>query len=96
MPPGEKKLSAAEKAAIAAWIDAGAERPAPSPSRLRPRPGRDRRGASRSGRSGRSVAPEVPQVAHPRPVRTPIDAFLLAKLEAGRAALLARGRPARR
>ena len=36
MPPGDKKLSAREKAALAAWIDAGAPTARPEPEALPP------------------------------------------------------------
>jgi Protein of unknown function (DUF1553)/Protein of unknown function (DUF1549)/Planctomycete cytochrome C len=81
MPPGDKKLSAREKAALAAWIDAGASTTRPEPEALPP-PGPVLTDEERGFWSFRPIARiEVPKVAHPEAVRNPIDAFLLARLE---------------
>jgi mono/diheme cytochrome c family protein len=81
MPPGDKKLSAREKAALAAWIDAGAPTSRPEPETLPP-PGPVLTNEERGFWSFRPVARvEVPKVAHPEAVRNPIDGFLLARLE---------------
>jgi hypothetical protein len=81
MPPGDKKLSAREKAALAAWIDAGVPTARPEPEVLPP-PGPVLTEDERRFWSFRPIArPEAPQVAHPELVRNPIDAFLLARLE---------------
>ena len=80
MPPGKKKLSPAEVALIGRWVVAGARVERPEPARL---------GA------GMHIAPEdrafwafqpirrpaVPVVRSPGRLRTPVDAFLLARLQ---------------
>ncbi len=81
MPPGKKKASAEELALIARWIDEGATTSRPEPETLD------------SGHSFTEeekthwslqpiVKPDVPAVVHAELVRSPIDAFLLSKLEA--------------
>jgi mono/diheme cytochrome c family protein len=71
MPYKRDKLSAEDIAAIAAWIDAGAPYDRP----LRPR-------ADDEWWSLRPLKkPAVPRVKNPRWERTPIDRFILAKLE---------------
>ena len=78
MPPGPKKLSAAEKAAVGAWIDAGARTKRPEPESLPPGPFFSEE--ERAFWSFRPVVrPPVPAVAGP--VRTVVDAFLLQALE---------------
>ncbi len=78
MPPGEKKLTAAEKSLIERWI-AG---------RREDRQARAATAQRVHGRRGRLLSfqpvrrPPLPQVAARDRVRTPIDAFILAKLEA--------------
>ena len=70
-----------EKAALAAWIDAGAPTARPEPEVLPP-PGPVLTDEERRFWSFRPIArTEVPKVAHPEAVRNPIDAFLLARLE---------------
>jgi hypothetical protein len=81
MPPGDKKLSAEQKGTIAAWIDQGAATARPEPEAL---------GAGvvvteeeRTFWSFRPIErPDPPRVRGESLVRTPIDAFLLARLEA--------------
>ena len=81
MPPGDKKLSALEKAAVAAWIDAGASTARPEPETLPP-PGPVLTVEERGFWSFRPIARAGdPRVAHADAVRGPIDAFLLASLE---------------
>ncbi len=81
MPPGPKKLSDAEKATIGAWIDAGAKVTGPEPKSLPPGPVLT--AEERGFWSFQPVKrPEVPKVKNAAAVRTPVDAFLLAKLEA--------------
>ncbi|MBX6311890.1 MAG: PSD1 domain-containing protein [Isosphaeraceae bacterium] len=81
MPPGDKKLSTAEKSLIAAWIDQGARTIRPEPEALAPGPVFSEE--ERSFWSFQPVRrPEVPRVRHADLVRTPIDAFLLERLEA--------------
>jgi hypothetical protein len=88
MPPGkETKLTAQQIALVKAWIDAGAPALLPSPS--------VGVGTGVKGDGGKTVTekdrhfwafqkpmrPPVPQVRAVERVRTPIDAFILAKLE---------------
>jgi hypothetical protein len=81
MPPGPKKLSAAQKAAIAAWIEAGAPTPPDEPESLPPGPSFSR--SERDFWSFRPIKrPEAPAVRDGPKARTPVDAFLLAALEA--------------
>jgi hypothetical protein len=81
MPPGDKKLSPREKAALADWIVAGIPTARPEPEALPP-PGPILTDEERGFWSFRPIARvEVPRVAHPRAVRNPIDAFLLDRLE---------------
>ncbi len=80
MPPGPKKLLAKEIDTIAHWLDQGAATAFPEPA--------DPAAAvftevERSHWSFQSVVrPSLPPVAQTELVRTPIDAFLLAKLAA--------------
>lgn len=79
MPPGEKKLTAREKAVIAKWLNAGAKTAAAEPTTL-PRDGITE--FERSHWAYQPVArPSVPEVSHKGLVRTPVDAFLLETLE---------------
>ncbi|MBL9161662.1 MAG: PSD1 domain-containing protein [Planctomycetaceae bacterium] len=80
MPPGEKKLTAAEIDVLKRWIDQGANTDRVEPASLPTGPviGDD----ERSHWSFQPVRrPPVPEVRHPALVRSPIDAFLLAGLE---------------
>ncbi len=82
MPPGKNpKLTAAEVALVGTWIDAGApaaETNVSAEARVPTVTEEDRTfWAFR-----KPVRPAVPRVRHSEQVRTPIDAFLLAKLEA--------------
>jgi hypothetical protein len=82
MPPGKgDKLTAAQVALIKSWIDGGAQA---ADAKL---------ATSDSGSSipatarefwsfKKPIRPRVPQVKHAERIRTPIDAFILAKLEA--------------
>lgn len=80
MPPGDKKLSEEEIARIARWIDQGAGTARPEPESLPPGTG-----VTEEDRAFWSFQPirrpTPPAVKNPGLVRTPIDAFLLAKLE---------------
>ena len=81
MPPGKKKLSGDEVALIGRWIASGARTAGPEPAELA---------------TGLHITPEerafwafqpirrpaVPSVKHSDRTRSPIDAFLLARLEA--------------
>ena len=81
MPPGTNKLSAKEKATIAGWIDQGAKTSRPEPESLPPGPVfTDEERAFWSFQPIKR--PEVPVVNASERVRTPIDAFLLQKIEA--------------
>ena len=77
MPPGEKKMSAAELAVIARWIDAGAKTAKPEPATVS-----EFTDEERSFWAFRPIGdPAPPPVRDTQRVRTPIDAFLLAELE---------------
>ena len=82
MPPqGESRPSQAQVALIQQWISGGAL----APAHRSEVPPVDLSGLSDEDRSFWSfrspVRPEVPQVSHRARVRTPIDAFILKKLE---------------
>jgi hypothetical protein len=80
MPPGDRKLSSAQKATITAWIDQGASTVRPEPEALAT--GVVVTEEDRRFWSFRPIRrPEVPQVRGSSRVRTPIDAFLLERLE---------------
>lgn len=80
MPPTEHKLSSADIETIGAWIDAGAATKREEPETIPT-------GAGISPEDRQYWAfqpvlrPPVPPVGHTELVRSPIDAFLLAKLE---------------
>ncbi|MFN9717646.1 MAG: DUF1549 domain-containing protein, partial [Planctomycetota bacterium] len=80
MPPGEKKMSPQELKSLAAWIDSGAKTIRPEPEDL---PIGDV--ITEEDRQHWAfqpiVTPAVPSTLHGEFVRTPIDAFLLKKLE---------------
>ncbi len=80
MPPGKKKVSSAELETIAAWIDAGAPVARPEPEKLT-----DADAFTDEERAHWSLQPirrpPVPAVQHSELVRTPVDAFLLERLE---------------
>jgi hypothetical protein len=80
MPPGKKKLTAAEKATLSAWIDQGAKTARPEPETI----------ASDSQWTDEERGywafqpvrrPAMPVVQRPDLIGMPIDAFLLSKLE---------------
>lgn len=77
MPPGEKKLNAADVATIARWIDAGAKTLRPEPAAIGEISDEDRAFWSFQP----IVRPAVPKVSNSAKVRSPIDAFLLQQLE---------------
>ncbi len=80
MPPGEKKLTPQEKAVITQWIDQGAPTARPEPESLPPGPVFSEE--ERAFWSFQPIQrPEIPKVEHREQVRTPIDAFLLRRLE---------------
>ncbi len=81
MPPGEKKLSAAEKQKIRAWLEQGARtrRPEPENASL----ALDWTEEERSFWSFQPVKRAgLPAVADSTALNSPVDAFLLARLEA--------------
>ncbi len=79
MPPGEKKLKESERRIIAAWIDAGAKTARPEPEAVSDDDVTDE---ERSFWSFQPIRrPNVPRVLRLDAVRTPVDAFLLARLE---------------
>lgn len=81
MPPGEDKLSRQQRATIAAWIDQGAHTARPEPESLADGPN-----WTEEEQSFWSFQPirrrQPPQVKRGDLVRTPVDAWLLARLEA--------------
>ncbi len=80
MPPGEKKLATAEVETIRRWIAAGAPTAGPEPESIGA--GMLFTSEDRNFWSFQPIAdPPVPAVAQAEQVSTPIDAFLLAKLE---------------
>lgn len=80
MPPGPKKLSAAQKEALGAWIDAGAKAAEVEPDSLPPGPVFSQ--AERAFWSFQPISrPDTPIVKHANQARTFVDAFLLAALE---------------
>jgi hypothetical protein len=80
MPPGKKKLASNEKELIASWIDQGALTVRPEPNSLAPGLGLTEE--ERSFWSFQPIRhPEPPRVRNSQLVRTPIDAFLLSRLE---------------
>lgn len=79
MPPGEKKLTPTEIATITAWIDQGAKTLRPEPTQLPDLPFSE---VERSFWSFQPISrPALPAVKNSSRIRTPIDQFLLAKLE---------------
>src|SRR5262249_2855507 len=81
MPPGDKKLSASQKEIIASWIDQGATTLRSEPTTLPA--GAVVTEADRMFWSFRPIQrPDLPQIQRGSEVRTPIDAFLLERLEA--------------
>ncbi len=80
MPPTDKKVSADELALIAAWIDGGAATLRPEPDALEP--GLEITPEERDFWSFQPIPAEVPvpSVTDADRARTPIDAFLVARL----------------
>jgi mono/diheme cytochrome c family protein len=76
MPPGKAKLSEAQVRLVRDWINAGAPS-AQSSGASSAESQRDRHWAFRP-----LAHPRIPHVRHGQQVRTPVDAFLLVKLEA--------------
>lgn len=79
MPPGEKKVSAKELRVIREWIDQGAHTARPEPASA------DQLAYTEEERAFWSfqpvVAPPAPKVKAADRVRTPVDAFVLKRLE---------------
>jgi hypothetical protein len=79
MPPGEKKVSAEELRVIREWIDQGARTARPEPASA------DQLAYTEEERAFWSfqpvVAPPVPKVKAAGRVRTPVDAFVLERIE---------------
>ena len=80
MPPGNVKVTPAELATLERWIAAGAPTARPEPESLPPG-----LGITPEERAWWAfqplVRPPVPEVRHPELVTTPVDAFVLARLE---------------
>lgn len=88
MPPGETKLTLREKALLARWIDEGARTARPEPESLAA--GDIFTDDDRSHWSFQPIRrPAVPTVQHADQARSPIDAFLLERLEGDRLTLSA-------
>lgn len=80
MPPGELKVTPAELATLTEWVRQGAKTVRPEPETLPP--GLGITPEERSWWAFQPLRrPETPQVQAQQQVRTPIDAFLLQKLE---------------
>ena len=80
MPPGKKKVPTEELEVIALWIDAGATTTRTEPETLAA--GDTFTEEERRHWSFQPITkPLIPDVTHSEFVRTPIDSFLLAKLE---------------
>ncbi len=80
MPPGKRKLTPAEIDKIARWIDGGATTAKAEPDKLAT--GFQITDADRQYWFYQSVRkPSIPKVRDAARIRTPIDAFILAKLE---------------
>ena len=86
MPPGKTKLSAAEVALIGRWVAEGAKTARAEPATIGPEPFITEEDLSFwAFQPIRAIA--APEVQHRSQVRTPIDAFLLQKLEQQQLAL---------
>jgi len=82
MPYREPPLEAAEIAAIRAWIDAGAPGPAPAKTEATvAAPAKAEATAQKHWAYVKPVRPDVPAVKRKEWLKTPIDAFVLARLE---------------
>jgi mono/diheme cytochrome c family protein len=80
MPPGKKKLAADDVALIGRWIDEGAKTARPEPDKVAP--GFFITSEEQSFWAFQPIRqPPLPRVKQSDRVRTPIDAFVLAKLE---------------
>ncbi|MEX0792501.1 MAG: PSD1 and planctomycete cytochrome C domain-containing protein [Pirellulaceae bacterium] len=80
MPPGNEKVTAEELATLRQWIAQGAKTARPEPEEIPP--GLGITPEERDWWSFQPIErPETPTVHEPSQVRTPIDAFVLAKLQ---------------
>jgi len=80
MPPGEKKVPAHELQLLARWIDAGAPLLRPEPEQAPP--GTVIADEDRLHWAFQPITqPPIPETTHPELVRSPIDAFVLHRLE---------------
>jgi mono/diheme cytochrome c family protein len=81
MPPGDKKLSDKERRVIASWIDAGAKTARPEPEAISDDDVTDE---ERSFWSFQPIRrPAIPVIeSHKSNIKNPIDAFLIARLQA--------------
>lgn len=80
MPPGSKRLSAKEVAVLARWIDSGAPTLRPEPETL-PREAFFTTEERRHWAFQPIRRSTLPNVTNPELLRSPIDAFLLSRLE---------------
>ncbi|MFO0977154.1 MAG: PSD1 and planctomycete cytochrome C domain-containing protein [Planctomycetaceae bacterium] len=81
MPPGEKKVSADELQVIARWIDAGAKTARPEPEQA-PEAGSLFSAEDHAHWAFQPITrPPVPTVTPADQVKTPVDAFLLSRLQ---------------
>src|SRR5262249_35419545 len=80
MPPGKKKLTPEEIALIGRWIDEGAKTARPEPDKISP--GFFITAEEQAYWAFQPIRrPPLPRIRQAEPVRTPIDAFVLARLE---------------
>ena len=81
MPPGSKTLSQDELITFARWIDSGAKTIRPEPESLAAE-GHFTQEEREHWSFQPVIRPALPRVRHSELIRSPIDAFLLARLEA--------------
>ena len=79
MPPGSKTLSVQDLAILARWIDSGARTVSPEPKSL-PREGAFTNEEQQHWAFQPIQREELPFIQHTHQLRSPIDAFLLARL----------------
>ena len=80
MPPGKKRISAREISVLARWIDSGAATARPEPETLSARDAFT--AEERQHWSFQPIRrPALPNVNQPDRLRTPVDTFLLSRLE---------------
>ena len=93
MPPKKPKLPDAAIADFATWVEMGAPAPAGEEASAAAKSGVGRGAPALGVPAGARVAP--PKVEDAAWVKSPVDAFVLAKLEGRRMEARARGRPGR-